>query len=98
MFGKNAQTTPWTLLTYCLWKQRIVGTLFYYSHAMDSTLAAAIDSIATCKTNETENVLLACHQLLDYVATHSNATICFLVSDMVLEVHSHASYLSEFGG
>jgi hypothetical protein len=34
-------------------------------------------------------------QLLDYLATHPNATIRFQASDMVLNIHSNASYLSE---
>ena len=60
-------------------------------------MAAALSSIAACQANGTEDVLLACHQLLDYVATHPSATIHFLASDMVLAVHLDASYLSEFG-
>ena len=34
-------------------------------------------------------------QLLDYLATHPDATIRFRASDMILNVHSDASYLSE---
>ena len=34
-------------------------------------------------------------QLLDYVATHSNAGIRYVASDMILNLHSDASYLSE---
>ena len=37
----------------------------------------------------------ACHQLLDYVATHSHAGICYLASNMILTVHTNASYLSK---
>eukprot|EP00957_Ditylum_brightwellii_P035237 2672431-Ditylum_brightwellii.AAC.1 len=37
----------------------------------------------------------ACHQLLDYVATHPNAAVRFIASEMILAVHSDASYLSE---
>ena len=37
----------------------------------------------------------ASHHLLDYVATHPNATIRYLASNMMLVVHSDASYLSE---
>ena len=77
--------------------QRVVGFLLYYSCAIDPTTVAALSSIAACQANGTEDVLLACHQLLDYVATYHNATICFLVRDMVLVVHLDASYLSNFG-
>ncbi len=34
-------------------------------------------------------------QLLDYLATHSEATVRFHASEMVLHIHSDASYLSE---
>ena len=34
-------------------------------------------------------------QLLDYVATHSNAGIRYVASDMILNLHSDATYLSE---
>jgi hypothetical protein len=40
-------------------------------------------------------VASACHQLLDYVATHPNAGICYLASNMILVVHTNALYLSE---
>jgi hypothetical protein len=33
-------------------------------------------------------------QLLDYLATHPDATIRFYASDMILHIHSDASYLS----
>jgi hypothetical protein len=35
----------------------------------------------------------ACHQLLDCVATHPNAGICYLASNMILAVHTNALYL-----
>jgi hypothetical protein len=34
-------------------------------------------------------------QLLDYLATNLDATIQFKASDMIMNVHSNASYLSE---
>jgi hypothetical protein len=41
------------------------------------------------------NTMAKAKQLLDYLATHPDATIRFRASDMILNVHSHASYLSE---
>ena len=40
-------------------------------------------------------MLDACHQLLDYVATHPNATIRYCASDMILALDTDGSYLSE---
>ena len=34
------------------------------------------------------------HQLLDYMATHPKAIIRFRASDMILKIHSDASYCS----
>jgi hypothetical protein len=42
-----------------------------------------------------EAVANACHQLLDNVATHPNAGIHYLASDMILAVHTNALYLSK---
>jgi hypothetical protein len=36
-----------------------------------------------------------CKQLLDYLATHPDATVQFHASNMILNVHSDASYLSK---
>ena len=75
--------------------QNIVGTLLYYARAVDCTLAAALSTISSQQANGTEATKKACHQLLDYVATHPDATVCYMASDMILAVHSDASYLSE---
>jgi hypothetical protein len=55
--------------------QDIVGTLLYYARAVDPTLLAALSAIAACQSNSTRAVADACHQLLNYVATHPNAGI-----------------------
>jgi hypothetical protein len=78
--------------------QDIVGTLLYYAQAVDSTLLAALSAIAACQSNGTWAVADACHQLLNYVATHPNAGIWYKACNMVLSVHMDTSYLSEPGG
>ncbi len=40
----------------------------------------------------------ACHQLLNYVATHPNTGLQYHVCDMILAVHTDAYYLSKAGG
>ena len=79
----------------CKHVQKIVGILLYYSQAMDPTLAYVLSSIAAKHANGTTSALEACHQLLDYVATHPHAAICHHASKMILAVHADASYLSE---
>ncbi len=36
-----------------------------------------------------------CVQLLNYLATNTDAKICYYPSDMIMNIHSDASYLSE---
>jgi hypothetical protein len=75
--------------------QDIVGTLLYYGCAVDPTILPAISAIASQQAQGTEAVADACHQLLNYVATHPNAGIRYLTSNMILAVHTNASYLSK---
>ena len=42
--------------------------------------------------------MAACHQLLDYLATHPAAAIWYHASDMILAFDTDASYLSKLGG
>ena len=78
--------------------QKIVGTLLYYERTVDSTLLTALSAIAARQSNGTQAVSDACHQLLDYVATHPDAGIRYHTCDMILAVLTDASYLSEIGG
>jgi hypothetical protein len=54
----------------------------------------ALNDIATEQTVATEKTKTAAGQLLDYLATHPDAKIRFQASDMILHIHSDASYLS----
>jgi hypothetical protein len=53
-----------------------------------------LNDIATEQTRATEKTQAATNQLLDYLATHPDATIRYHASDMILHIHSDASYLS----
>jgi hypothetical protein len=75
--------------------QDIVGTHLYYGCAVNPTLLTALSSIATCQTNGTTAVAKLCQQLLNYVATHSNLASA---TDIILAIHTNASYLSEQAG
>ena len=75
--------------------QQIVGGLLYYARAVDNTILTALNAIATQQANATEATEEKIKQLLDYMATNRNATVRYRSSDMVLNIHSDASYLSE---
>ena len=55
----------------------------------------ALSSIASQQAQPTDKTEHASRQLLDYLATHPDATIRYYASDMILNIHSDASYLSE---
>jgi hypothetical protein len=53
-----------------------------------------LNEITTEQTKATNKTQAATNQLLDYLATHPEATIRYHDSDMLLHIHSDASYLS----
>jgi hypothetical protein len=73
--------------------QEIIGTLLYYARAVDCTMLVALGSLSVAKT--TNATAQAVTQLLNYTATHPDAVLAYHASDMMLHVHSDASYLSE---
>jgi hypothetical protein len=68
----------------------------YYARAVDITVLMALSSIAIEQTKGTASTMAKAKQLLDYLATHPDATIQYCASDVVMNVHSDASYLSEY--
>jgi hypothetical protein len=54
----------------------------------------ALSDIATQQAAPTENTKKQVNQFLDYMWTHPDANICYRASDMILNVHSDALYLS----
>jgi hypothetical protein len=75
--------------------QQIVGTLlYYYARAVDSTMLVALNTISAAQSKATADTATAVVNLLDYAATHPDAILRYSASDMVLHVHSDASYLS----
>jgi hypothetical protein len=61
-------------------------------------LLTSLSSIAARQANGTTAVAESCHQLLDYIATHPNAGIRYKACNMILAVHTDASYRSEQKG
>jgi hypothetical protein len=64
------------------------------TRAVDRTVLIPLNDIATEQTKATEKTQAATNQILDYLATHPDATIRYHASDMILHIHSDASYLS----
>jgi hypothetical protein len=75
--------------------QKVCGKFLFYGRAVDSTLLTPISAIASQAANPTEDTMRQTHQLLDYLATQEKAVLTYNKSDMILAVHSDASYLSK---
>ena len=75
--------------------QQIIGTLLYYARALDLTLLVALSALTSMQAKATKYTLELVNWLLDYVATNPNAILTYKKSDMILAVHSNASYLSK---
>jgi hypothetical protein len=75
--------------------QQVIGGILYYTRAIDMTLLPALSAVASEQSTATETTEKHVKQLLDYLATHPNAKVRYHKSDMILNIHSDASYLSE---
>jgi hypothetical protein len=99
VYGANTQyatmdETPPLTAQQCLTIQKVTGSVLYYARAVDPTVLIPLNDIATEQTKATEKTQAATNQMLNYLATHPDATIRCHASDMVLHIHSDASYLS----
>ena len=58
-------------------------------------MLTALGSIAAQQSKGRDKTYADTLWLLNYIATHPNTKICYTASDMILYIHSDASYLSE---
>ncbi len=54
-----------------------------------------LSTIGSKQTKGTENTLEKACQVLDYLAMHPDGTVRFRATDMVMNIHSDASWLRE---
>ncbi len=74
--------------------QQVCGKFLFLGRAVDSTILCPIRAIELQSSKPTEDTMQQTLQLLDYLATQEEAVLSYHASDMVLAVHSDASYLS----
>jgi hypothetical protein len=86
--------TPPLMAKQCLTIQKLTGSVLYYARAVEPFVLMPLNDIATETTKATAKTQAATNQLLDYLATHPDATIRYQASDMTLHIQSDASYLS----
>lgn len=75
--------------------QQVIGIFLFYGRIVDSTMLVALGTLASSQTNGTEATAQALSHLLNYTTTHPDAVIRHHASDVILYIHSDASYLSE---
>jgi hypothetical protein len=74
--------------------QKVTGSVLYYARSVDPAVLMPLNDIATEQTKSTEKTQAATNQLLDYLATRPDVTTRYHASDMILHIHSDASYVS----
>jgi hypothetical protein len=92
-YATKDETPPLTA-KQCLTIQKVTGSVLYYARAVDPAVLMPLNDIAMEQTKAAEKTQAATNQLLNYLATHPDATIRYHASDMILHIHSDASYLS----
>ena len=74
--------------------QHVVGIFLYHTWAVGVTILHALNLIAANNSRPTERTTKQVEQLLGYMHTNPTAALHYYTSDMILIVHSNASYLS----
>jgi hypothetical protein len=87
--------TPAATIEEIKYVQGVVGSILFYARAIDMTFLVGLNTIATEQAAATQKTVKTAKDLLDYAATNSQAKIRYWASDMILQIHSDASYLSE---
>jgi hypothetical protein len=75
--------------------QQVCGKFLFLGRAVDSTLLCPISAIASQSSKPTKDTMRQTLQLRDYLAMQEDTVLSYHASDMVLAVHSNASYLSK---
>ena len=73
--------------------QEIIGTLLYYAYATNSTILVELGILSQQQTKATQYTSKSIEQFFTYVAIHPDATFRYDASNMILYIHSDASYL-----
>jgi hypothetical protein len=73
-YATKDETPPLTA-KQCLTIQKVTGSVMCYARAVDPTVLMPLNNIATEQTKATGKTQAATNQLLDYLATHPDATI-----------------------
>ena len=90
-FSELEDDTPLLPEEHIKFIQQVVGIFLYYAIAIDNTVLVALSNIGSRATSKTMDEV---QQILDCLASNTNATIRFHASGIILFIHSDASYMS----
>jgi hypothetical protein len=94
-YVENETTSPVLSAKYENKLQQLTGTLLHYARAIYPALLIPINVLASEQSKATSDTADKVIKLLDYCNTHQETKIRYHASDMIIYIHSDASYLSE---
>jgi hypothetical protein len=68
--------------------QSVVGTLLYYSRAVDPSIATAVHYLGSIQSRPTTNDMAKMDRVLQYLSSHPNNGIRFYAFNMVYQLMS----------
>ena len=80
-----------------LWVQQVNGYFLYYARMQNPLILPTCNDISPTQSNPTARTVDATWRLLNYLSSHPDHSTCYTGCDMVLKVHSDASYHSRPG-
>jgi hypothetical protein len=75
--------------------QEVTGVFLFLARAVDGTMLTSLSALASEQASPMELTMEKCLQFLNYAATQDDVILTCNASDMILAIHSDASYLSE---
>ena len=93
-FAEPEDNTPLLPEEQIKFIHQVLGVFLYYDIAIDNTVLVSLSDIGSEQARATSKTVDEVQQLLDYLASNTNAKICYHASGMILFIHSDASYLS----
>jgi hypothetical protein len=75
--------------------QEVCGTFLFLARGIDGGILPALSTLALQQAQPTKNTMKLCKLFLDYMTSQEEPILTYKASNMVLAVHSNASYLSK---
>jgi hypothetical protein len=94
-FAKPIDKTPWLDKAGKKFILEVRGIFLFLAWAINGTMLTPLSALASKQSAPTEATMEKCLQFLDYAASQEDAILTYKASNMVLAIHSDASYLSE---